>query len=196
MNTQISLSAGFFLLYKVLQYKFPKKQASNLTSASHALGSTILSCIHLSKNNQNYFSFLQKFSTAYFLHDTVQMLCNNKITFSTLCYIYHHIAATYLLHGSVESNIIGQIFFWGELSNWPTYLLYHYLHKKGNHKNAIKILKIMQRIVYICIRIPILTHIIRQLVQEKKNNIDPTLLGLIPVYFMGLGWSYKIFINN
>ena len=88
---------------------------------------------------------------------------------------------------------LSKIFFWAELSNLPTYPIYHYLHKKGDHKNKIKQLQILQKIVFTAIRVIILSKLIhRYLREEGKKNIPKPLLAVLPIYFMGLGWTYKI----
>ena len=182
----------FYIWYNLLQYRLSKKQASNFISASHAIGATFLSHYYLRDSTESYFHSLRKFSTAYFLHDTIQILLNEQLSFTNLCYLYHHLASTYLLNSNVSHNIIGQIFFWGELSNLPTYPLYYYLHAKGEHKNKIKLLRILQRLFYICIRIPIITRLISEIIKKQDKQIPLALIGTIPIYFMGIGWSYKI----
>ena len=192
MENIFARQLGFYILYKCLKYKYPRKQASNMISATHAVGSTILSCLYLKDYDNGYFTFLKCFSTAYFLHDSIQMLYHDKMSFTIFAYLYHHLSSTYLLHATQNPNIVGQIFFWGELSNWPTYPLYHLLHQKGNNKIKIKVLRTMQKCMYTCIRVPIITQIIRKIIKQKQNNIPFPLLSIIPIYFMGLAWSYKI----
>ena len=170
METTTKSYIAFYLLYKLLEAHIPKKQASNIISATHALGSTTLSCLYLNNKEYGYFSILRYFSTAYFLHDSIQLAYTNKWTMMTIGYLYHHISSIFLLNGVVEPNIIGQIFFWAELSNLPTYPLYHYLHKKGDHKKKIRILRTLQKIMYSCIRIPILTQMISRFLQERGGG--------------------------
>jgi hypothetical protein len=197
METTTKSYIAFYFLYKLLEANIPKKQASNIISATHALGTTALSYLYLNNIGKGYFSILRYFSTAYFLHDSVQLAYTNKWTMITIGYLYHHIASMFLLNGAVEPNIIGQIFFWAELSNLPTYPLYHYLHQTGNHKKKIRILRILQKIMYTCIRIPVLTQMISRFLQERgRSNIPGPLMAILPVYFMGLGWSYKILLQN
>ena len=191
MTTVVTRFGSFWTLYHLLHYKLSKKQASNIVSGTHALGATFLSYYYLT-NYPSYFFSLRKFSTAYFLHDSLQILLNNKLSFANLGYLYHHLSSAYLLNSNTNKNIIGQIFFLGELSNLPTYPLYYYLHAKEEHKNKIKLLRILQRFFFIGIRIPVITYLIRQIIKKQDKQIPLALILVIPIYFMGLVWSYKI----
>ena len=183
---------GFFLLSRLLQCNIPQKQADNIVSSVHAAGATSLSLLMRTKAID--FPILRNFSTGYFIHDILQMLYNNKkLNVMNLGYLYHHLASIYLLNSSVNSSFVSKIFFWAELSNLPTYPLYHYLHKKGDHKDKIKKLQMLQKIVFTAIRVIVISNMIHQYLKKKgRENIPKPLLAVLPIYFMGLGWTYKI----
>lgn len=187
-----STEIGFFILSQLLQCKFPQKQANNIVSSIHATTATGLSL--LIRTNTIDFHVLRNFSTGYFAHDIFQMIYNKKkMNAMNLGYFYHHMASIYLLNSSVNTGLISKIFFWAELSNLPTYPLYHYLHQKGDHKDKIKKLQMLQKIIFTAVRVIVMSTMIHRYLKEKGGkNIPSPLLAALPIYFMGLGWTYKI----
>ena len=192
MNSITKSYMGFYVLSKLLQGHLPHKQANNIVSATHAVGASALCYSHLWKLSS--FTLFKNFSTGYFLHDAVQLAYSGKLSTMNLAFLYHHLSAIYLLNSSVNATFISNLFFWAEISNFPTYPLYHYLHKKeGGHEEKIKCLRYVQKIVYTCIRIILLTQMIHNYLNKKGDKRIPLpLLGVLPVYFMGLTWTYKI----
>ena len=188
----MSTEMGFFLLSRLLQCKIPQKQADNIVSSVHAAGATSLSLLIRTKTID--FPILRNFSTGYFIHDILQMIYNNKkLNAMNIGYLYHHLASIYLLNSSVNSSLVSKIFFWAELSNLPTYPLYHYLHQKGDHKDKIKKLQMLQKIVFTAVRVIVMSIMIHRYLKERvRENIPPPLLAALPIYFMGLAWTYKI----
>ena len=183
---------GFFLLSRLLQCNIPQKQADNIVSSVHETGATCLSLLIRTKTID--FPILRNFSTVYFIHDILQMIYNyKKINVMNIGYLYHHLASIYLLNSSVNTSLVTKIFFWAELSNLPTYPLYHYLHQKGDHKDKIKKLQMLQKIVFTGIRVIVISKMIHRYLKEKGGqNIPKPLLAVLPIYFMGLAWTYKI----
>ena len=181
---------GFWNINKFLRFFYDKKRASNLTSAFHATNAIILSSLYLKYNEHRILNYLTHFSTGYFIFDAIDILFNQKLTPVQLGYIYHHISSLYLVQRQQYPHLVTSVFFWGELSNIPGYFLYHYLHSKGNHQKKIKLLRILQKWIYVKIRIFILTKIIYDFIQKNENY--SSLLPVFPVYFMGVGWSLKI----
>jgi len=187
----IKLEVGFFLLSKLLQGHIPTKQANNIVSFTHAAGATCLNL--LLRTNVINFSVMRNFSTGYFIYDVIEMIRSKKVTMMNIGYLYHHLASIYLLNSSVNPSLVNKIFFWAELSNLPTYPLYHYLHQKGDHKDKIKKLQMLQKIVFTGIRVIVISKMIHRYLKEKGGqNIPKPLLAVLPIYFMGLAWTYKI----
>lgn len=191
MVLRVPYEYRFFILSKILQYKFPKKQANNIVSGTHAFGATCLSL--LSKTNIVDISLLKNFSSGYFLYDTLQLINKDRQSLMDIGYIYHHLASIYLLNSTVDHALLRNIFFWAELSNLPTYPLYHYIHQKGNHENKIKKLHQLQKIVFTSIRLIVISRLIHQYFKKRGvESIPKPLLAVLPIYFMGLKWTYKI----
>ena len=181
---------GFRFINHLFGRFYDKKRTSNLTSAFHASNALLLSGLYLQNKEARFLDYLTRFSTGYFLFDSINMVYHKTITPVQLGYIYHHMSSIYLLQQRMYPRFIGKIFFWAELSNIPGYFLYHYLHSKGNHARKIKILRIIQKWIYIKIRIFILTKIIYDFAMKNKNITS--LYPVFPVYLLGVGWSLKI----
>ena len=79
--------------------------------------------------------------------------------------------------------------FWAELSNIPSYFVYYYL-KTGKNTKKLKILKKLQCYVYSFIRLPLLSYYAYDVIKNADNTIP--VLTTLPVYFMGLIWSYNL----
>ena len=79
--------------------------------------------------------------------------------------------------------------FLAELSNIPSYFVYYYLKNSKNTKK-IKFLKMLQFYVYTFIRLPILSYYSYDVLKNAENK-RPAFI-VLPVYFMGLIWSYNL----
>lgn len=173
----------FNLSNQFLKKKFSKKQSENMISGIHALFS-----LYFSGRNDIY--NLRWFSTAYFLHDFIQMFFSKKLNLMKLAYMYHHLSGIYILSCDSTEVPVREIMFWAELSNLPSYPLYYLLHRSNSNNNLIDFFRTLQKFLYTSIRIPILTQgFIRYLIYRKTNK---HLLALGPVYLMGLIWGAKI----
>ena len=111
-------------------------------------------------------------------------------------YIYHHLATIFYLHQEPITYRIIEILGVGELSNLSSYFVYYYL-KKDNKKNynnkKIYILKKIQFYSYSFIRFPIASY----LLFDVLNNVDDIkpIIIMLPVYLMGIFWSYKLWLK-
>ena len=180
---KISVQYVFFsLLQKYFQKKYTIEQSNNLISGLHATVAIVLSNTSI--------NHLKWFSSAYFLFDTIQTLKRGNLDLLQYAYLYHHLSSIYLLACDSDEIPLDQIFFWGELSNIINYPLYHYLHKTGDHKKKIKILKLLQKIMFAGIRLPLCTKKI--ITFALTTNNPQHLYALFPNYIMGILWSIKI----
>ena len=127
----------------------------------------------------------------------VSLEFSKKFNVMKLAYMYHHISGIYVLLCDSRELPIREIMFWGELSNLPSYPLYHLLHVPNPNQQLTDSFRILQKIVYTSIRIPILTRgMIKYLITRTTNK---HLFAICPVYLMGLIWSIKIIsksLNN
>ena len=179
---------SFNMIHNTLNEVMERNMANNFTALFHATGCASMAGIYLLDNNPSLYHLLKKFSTGYFLYDTYHSAKYLKYPLSSM-YIYHHLATINYLHHDPETFKTGQIMFWAELSNIPSYFVYYYLKKSKNTKK-IKFLKQMQFCVYSFIRLPILSYYAYTVLKNSEKK-TPALITL-PVYFMGLLWSYSL----
>ncbi|MDC0142032.1 hypothetical protein OAI84_00360 [bacterium] len=174
---------SFYVLNQCLNIKLKQKQSANIISGIHASCATFLSGI-------GDIQSLRGISTSYFIYDSLQMLYTTKIGIMEIAYLYHHLSAIYLLSKDSRQFPIRQIFFWAELSNLPGYPLYYYLHS-NKLDPKVAFLKTMQKIMFVGIRIPIISQILISFYTKNKHNVK-NIYPFIPSYLMGLIWSAKI----
>lgn len=104
-----------------------------------------------------------------------------------------------MVHLNPEIYKSMDILFWAELSNIPSYFVYYY-HKTKKNPKLLKKLKLTQFLIYSFIRTPVLTYLLASFVKENINkhnntiNVDviKNILPTVPVYFMGLYWTMKL----
>lgn len=179
-----------FFRFNIIEWVFyiflkDTKRARNATSLTHATGAIALNAIHTLYPNAISFDTCASWSTGYFFYDTSFILLHEKINKINMLYIYHHLATSYLISFPPNLYYGGQFLLWAELSNIPSYFVYHYLHLPLKQKLHwwLKI----QKIVYGGIRLPVLTWLTYKVWRDAPNKI-PVLLAM-PVYFMGLAWT-------
>lgn len=143
----------------------------NIISFTHACGSVMsLFPLFLITNSQlEYFHYY--FSLGYFLQDSFH-LCNQGINLRRILFLYHHVVSIVLLtylKWSYENRLDGintevkslmfRLFFWGELSNIPNYLVYYVLHNNSRWKTYLPQLKKIQLYLFGCIRLLFLGYV-------------------------------------
>ena len=82
------------------------------------------------------------------------------------------------------------VMLWGELSNLPSYFVYHYLHNKIKYPQSLHFWTNIQKYVYASIRVPVISLLVVKM-WNKAPNKKPVLI-VSPVYLMGLIWTMKI----
>lgn len=177
----------FNVIEKVYRQKWNRSQSRNFVCLTHAVCSVLL---NLGFNSYLYQQSL-KISTGYFIYDMIFALRYDKFNITQLFYHYHHLTSIYVLHLNPKYYFGDKILFWAELSNIPSYFVYYYLHKEIVNKNDVKFWKNIQKYVYALIRIPVLGHFL-----YKSLTIAPSktpTITTIPVYLLGIFWTYKLF---
>jgi hypothetical protein len=194
INYSISITS-FNAIHKFFEIFFGHYNqgiANNFTALTHAFGSTSLAFSYLITKNIKLYNILKNFSTGYFLYDSLYTAKNIKGVLKNM-YIYHHISSIILLHNNPNIFKSGNIMFWAELSNIPSYFVYYLLKMGGSQKN-LSIMKKIQFYSYSFIRIPILGYYIYEIITNKKlskvSNIP--IYTTFPVYIMGLIWTKKL----
>ena len=180
-----------FNIYEWIAYSFVKdrKLARNLSAGTHACGAVFLNALHILYPSSSLFAMCRHWSTGYFLYDTYFMLMYEKINLLRIAYIYHHLSSSYFITFPPKQYFSDQVLFWGELSNIPSYFVYHYLRTKPNSRELAN-WKNIQKLIYAAVRVPVLTGLI--LKGLLKSPTKTPILAVTPIYFMGLVWTMKL----
>mgnify|MGYP000005114212 FL=1 len=180
-----------FNVYEWVFYIFLKdrKLARNASCLTHATGAIVLNGMNIMWPSTRIFSLCKHWSTGYFLYDMYFMLMYEKMDKVRLAYMYHHLASCFILQYPPELYYGDRMLFWGELSNIPSYFVYHYL-RVAPASQKLQRWKKVQKIVYGGIRVPILTWLTMTLWYKAPSKLP--LLFVTPVYFMGLAWTMKL----
>lgn len=204
MKLNISMKFFFFIIFNYIDYQLNielksihlnfdkdvlRKLSRNWTCFIHAICSILFSLnFMLDKNDDNY-SLMENVSCGYFLFDFIYIIRYDKITILSYAYLYHHIASIYILLTGREYYVY-KILFWAELSNIPSYIVYHHLKIKDN---SVLFWKNIQKMMYIIIRIPVLGYLTFDIIQKVDNKYP--IYFCLPVYLMGIIWSL-ILLND
>ena len=105
---------GFNQFHHFLNSMMERNMANNFTALGHAGGSSMMALGYLITGNTKLYYFLKKFSTGYFLYDTIHSAKYLKYPLNTM-YMYHHLSTIYYLHQNPEIYKTGQIMFLAEL---------------------------------------------------------------------------------
>lgn len=179
------LSLGY-----LLNFKYSKKVSSNCVSFTHASGAIILAALYKLYKKEHIYHSLKLWSTGYFIADSLTMIKSGQMSIMSIAYLYHHMAAIYILHQDPNIYMAQDLMFWGEFSNIPTYFVYHYLHNKRSAPNRLLFWKKIQKYVFTSIRIP-LVSILAVKMLKKAPKKKPVMI-IFPLYLMGLIWSAQI----
>jgi len=168
----------------------------NFVSSIHATGAVILSGLALTNGFEPETVYAaQIWSCGYFLYDSICMLRYDKHGLMRSAYLYHHLASIYVLQFDPAKYYGLHAIFWGELSNLPSYLVYHNL--KTNPRNSQLVLyKNIQKYMYGFIRLPIVGYYLWKAYFGNKVGERMPVLAVVPVYLMGIIWSYKLLMGK
>ena len=190
------LFCPYLIINLSLDNYFNKKNSRNIVAGMHALGCVILNSCYLLSSNNLIRECANNLSIGYFIWDTYYIIINEKINLLRSMYIYHHLSTTYLLYNSHHISNTNQLILLGELSNLPSYIIYHYLHDGCNSDDKIiKNTKKIQKYVYGLIRLPIMSGILYNMINTLDFNnyeVKKTFAIVTPIYFMGLIWTFKL----
>jgi len=191
----ISVSDAFisFIAFNAFEWIYSsfveKKLARNASALTHATGAVALNALHIIYPTTRLFTTCTVWSTGYFLYDTYFMVRYTQINALRVAFIYHHMAAIYLIGHPPNLYYGDQILFLGELSNIPSYFVYHYLHTDPTSTKLAWWL-LMQKLIYAGIRVPVLTWVTVNAFRNAPNKFP--ILVASPVYLMGLAWTAKL----
>ena len=194
----ISLFAFWQMLFLGLS-KFAEKSISkNIIHFIHALIFVVYYKLEYD------ISYLINLSTSFYIYDLIyiilQLTLKQTSIYSQGPFIVHHIIAIYGLYLSslnISSNFLLMTYYILENSNFMLYISYHVNKTCNKFPNLVRSVEFLQYLWYSYFRVVYFTIYLVNRRQElySHNNIMYYLL-LTALYFMGLFWSYKLFIKN
>lgn len=160
------------IIFRTSNFFYPEKKiCRNIVSFSHSFLTVCL--IYFNVN----FSLIIVNSVSYFIWDIIHMFEHNSVDY---LYVYHHLSA--ILMFLYNSELIKKILFNAELSNFPTYLVYHKL-KLGK---SCDFEKIIQLVWFFYFRIIVFTKFV---FMYYENNF--ILNNLVGIYLLGIFWFFN-----
>ncbi len=118
----------------------------------------------------------------------------------SLMMIIHHIFTCIManqltdLTDPIMVRYILSIFYLAELSNFPIYLVYHLRATGYNNDLVLKLLTIVEIIVYVILRIILCGIELYEVYMSEKFSYL-MLSGSVFVYIMSIAWSYRLFLQ-
>lgn len=190
------------ILYcKFFNIFFNSKNSRNFVAATHAFLVVLLNSIYFITDNYSICQLSYYISFGYFLFDLFYIILFESLNFLRALFIYHHIAAIYLIINNHLIYNTPQLFFLGELSNLPNYVIYYYLHQNNPselEKNILYYTRIIQKIFYGTIRVIINSFVLYEMFTILDFN-NPEIFRasfiVIPVYFMGIIWTIAMLLQ-
>jgi hypothetical protein len=193
---------SFFAFWRILILSFTKffdyNISKNIAHFIHAL----IFVIYYNTNFDK--SYLINLSTSFYIYDLIyiilQLFQNKNALISQGPFIVHHIIAIYGLYLSsidISSNFILMIYNILENSNFMLYVAYHVNKSYTTFPYYVYIVEFIQYIWYTYFRIIYFSRYLLSNLDEiylHNEIISYTLLATL--YFMGVFWSYKLFLKN
>lgn len=195
-----SLFSGYVITNRILENYFNKKNARNMIAGLHAFSSVVSNSAYLLVGNPILNTISLNISIGYFLFDGYYIIRFDKLNLLRYFYLYHHFASLYMIKNHILFNGANLIILVAELSNLPSYVIYHYMHIEDEKKNKkteeiVNITKKIQKVMYGLIRVPVMSYILYDILANVDFSIPgvPWLIGItFPVYLMGIGWTLKL----
>ena len=199
--------AAYSLIENELKRCFPterKKIINNFLASFHIFLLFVFFLLYeVSSHNNMWLEYIKFNTCGYFFYDALTIIKNRMFTRNNIIMIYHHIIlGIYFLHNSDGSNWY-KLLWYGEMSNIPSQLVYHYLQKekKGINNNVkIIILKSVQLYVYGFLRVIVVSYYMfyefQHVYYTEPHYADIYFYLCIPLYIMGLVWTKILYKNN
>lgn len=167
------------LIYDNSPWPDKPKLSRNLVSAIHSFLMVAL----LTTRHDIKYELVVLNSASYFIWDLIYMF-RNRIE---PVFIFHHVLAIWVLLSDLDKALVCKIFYYGELSNFPMYLVYHCLH---NNIECFP-LKVFQAFWYPYFRVYKFTQL---LLAHFQHGF--LFYNLINIYMLGVYWSGVQFKKN
>ena len=178
----------FFLgLYHLFYVRFGSSSLSvNYVSLVNCVVAMALSSFYLSGSLP--FLYMKTWLMSYFVYDV--FILYNKPRARMLEYIFglHHILSCLTLYQSQHAKLVAQIFLLSEVSNFPMYIVKHYIERRLERQVALW--KKIQFAVYAPLRV-------LGFLPFFFMADTPTAMYVLgtPIYLMGVLWSKQLWQN-
>ena len=197
-------SLPVFYFYKKMNEELnqvqSKKIAMNTTALFHATSTAMIGLKYMLSNKYSY--LIQMNSGGYFIFDLYYMLKNNNIDILRMMYMYHHITGYLYMLLPFKTNYWPQVFFYGELSNIPNYIVYYNIQQEKSlglierTPRTIFWMRI-QMMVYLIFRIFFLGYYsYKELLHNRNKEGGAIIYSTSILYLFGLVWSIAIVKQN
>ena len=152
------------------------KITRNIVSCSHAVSSCILYAVNQDQMRLN--------SLTYFVWDTVYILEQQKTDWLLL---WHHLVTNYLLVIEAPKYVKEHVLFVLELSNLPTYLVYHMLKLERD----VRLARIFQFVWMFYFRVYVMTDVVLNILHAPDIDMIPTFLICL-IHIIGINLNVSI----
>lgn len=185
---------SFSILCKV----FDNNISKNIVHFIHALIFVIYYYLNYNKYYLNYLSF------SFYFYDLIYILnqiITQKNSFNRHApFIIHHIIAIYGLYLSslnIALNIILEIYYILEKSNFLLYIAYHVNKMNTKNNYLVYSIEFLQYLWYSYFRVICFSRFLFNKKEEiYSHNMVVSYILLASLYFMGVFWSYALFKKN
>jgi len=176
-------------IFQNLSIFYDYKVAQNFTSGTHLFICLILNLIFYFTNTLWIYQLAATMTVGHYLFDIYYLLNYKNMSVMTAALIYHHIATMIYVQYNPFLYLGHIVLIFAEISNIPALFIYHYL-KLDPKNNKLNFWLMMQKIIYIGIRIPVFTYLVFKI---WMNTHDILAVGICaPVFLMGIIWSFKL----
>ena len=155
----------------------------------------MLNGLYLYSNNFIFYQLGRINSIGYFLSDSNYILNKPHFVLLDFFYLYHHLASIYLFNTSIPPVLLSKIVTLAEISNLPSYLVYHYM----TQNRLILENYILEKYPKVYLFFYSYSYFNKFNVRNFNLLSDQTKLEIIPtipVYLMGIIWTYKLWTNK
>lgn len=168
----------------------------NIISATHSIGCTSILLLVYYTNSYILKNIAVIFSSSYFLWDSYFIVIKKQRV--DYAYLIHHVISLhvleYVLWEYSNSKLVILLIIYGELSNFPHYLVYHKLKKYSKNVintskyGNIKLWRHIQIVWFIFFRV----FVFGMYVSSLYKLVDSYFLisGSYTIYLMGLYWGF------
>ena len=190
------LSYNFFnFSHKFLNKMVDKNMANYGTSFVHSSSFCLFSFLYfVLENNDKYlfntfWDFLKVYSSGYFIYDSLYIIKHQKINLVNFVLLYHHVSGINLLMDDEIKHYTFKMLLCAEISNLPSCFVYYLI--KTKNKTFLLFMKKIQFVLYSFFRIPFISYYMTSVF--KKFPYNKNLYISLPIYFMGLVWTSKLY---